>query len=221
MKTQEVTFPAKTVSALKAIFQRFLDSDQREHETRYIGGPKVDYASFTTNPIARADHYVSNQLYSTANHLKKSLEKWFKFEIRYLHSADDNYWTVCDHSLSKVLPALAVLAHIHFNTEHLEAVLNLQRQAAEDKTDFNQRIYETLGANIILEQLNHHWDRSGAQSLLKQTAQKLEAELGITINLLSAEEALSQMVLVLEAYAEELEQLRSRASLLARRPVQA
>jgi hypothetical protein len=208
-KMTEITTKTQT------ILQRFMDAERNYFSRR----DHVDRSLIVHNPEARAKEYLHNNVHNSAERLLRSVEDWFGKSCRFSYLAHD--WQVLDYKAEQFTEVLKVRGFVSFNVEHLKGVVSDLRHAAKDFRAFDEEMYEVHGVDMLLDGAEEGWNRSGAMGMIKRVASMLAERFAVEVELISLDEALDQMHVVLDCYAAEYENLLLRAADLQRQAVAA
>ena len=198
---------SQELSRTAQIIQRLIDVKKREHLSRSY----PDRSDFLTNPKARGLYYVANSIRNPiATSLEKQLEKWFGTHFRFNHL--NNNWSVDQREIDNFDDLLRLRGYIAFNTEYLRTLVEDLRRQCKDYKEFDQNVYITDGIGILLDAADTSWNRNGAPEMVQRVAQLLRDRFGITIELLTQDQALEHMQAVLEEYVTLYDELLAKAA---------
>jgi hypothetical protein len=176
---------------ITAILRRFVETEQ---EANWFYNTH-SLPAIVLSAEARAKNALGLELAQTAERLLRSAEQWcgphhkFVNQLPGVGGDDDN--------ADQFAQRFQWRAFISVNVLHLQ---NLHRQ-----------VHENDGADLLLDLADEKWRNLCVVNFVNQAAEMIGKKLGLTVSLISEDEALEQMLVLLETYAAEYESLQSRS----------
>lgn len=199
---------SQELSRTAQIIQRLIDAKRRDNSRSL---PKR--ADLRSNPKARGLCYVATSIRNPiVSSLEKQLEKWFGANFHFNHLINNS--TVNQRAVEDFDALLRVRGYIAFNTEYLHILVDDLRRQCKDYREFDENVYVNDGIGILLDTVDQNWNRNGAPGILQRVAQLLRDRFGITIELMTEDEALEHMQAVLEEYVTLYDELLKKAAAL-------
>ncbi len=203
---------ASSPSRFAVVVQRFMRAKQL-HRTSRAYSKRCRLRDF---PVARAQEAESLSLSFLADHLVSAVEKLFGPHFRLSQLCDN--WDVVQYRADEFEAHLRLYAFVTLNCEYLRSFVDDLRFNCGDYRTFDRIVYDEQAIGLLIESAKDGWNRTGAGSLLRQAHERLRTHAAgmrtemVLRDLISEDDALDQMLGILEAYAKRYEELMSQAT---------
>jgi hypothetical protein len=200
------------------IASRFVQAERQccDDHIGWSEARRVDWSLFPGLPQARARTYVSGSLRrGAAPALLNPVQTWFgphfRFKDVFLGRSDTQ---VDEQNLAMFEKMLRVHSFTHFNSALLKNLIETFRVRAKDGEsveEFKREVWDE-GLGLMLDAATDYWDRPGAVGLINKVARELASLFVIKVNLMTEDETLEHMLIVLEEYADSYEAITKDAT---------
>lgn len=213
-------FSDKTAFAVSDALRYLLNSRDRYQKRDWFDDdyPRLNYAGLAKSPEALSAHYRAKALVELASTLLHGITTKLNLDLTRFEVSHGYEETLVEaYHIHDLLPPLAMNAFVHLNLRRLEAVIHELRGKSEDIKAFDATVFGKCAIGVIWEKASEIWDRDGADNLIIRAASDIKQHFGVEIELLTHEQALQQLAMILSGLSSEYARLLKQAGELEER----
>jgi len=203
--------PADLTKALAEAVRRFCRARHRYSHFNNGRSRTINFARLQDNTIAHTLYSLALQLEESAKLAVRTYENWVEEGVRFENLCYGDEQVISEKMATKMYDNWRIRAYVVYNCQRLHSIVEEARRNSKDLGAFDALMYQRHAVNILLDVTPNSWARTGSDSIVRHVAQVMRDNLHVEVALLSEDEALDRLIVMLELLGDEYEFLMARA----------